>query len=265
VAIVPANPSALVVGPNTITVTVTAQDGSHKVYTVIVTRAANSDLSSMTVSDGALSPAFDATTTSYTVDVPNSVTTYTVTPTVTDPAATVAIVPANPSALVVGPNTITVTVTAADGSHKVYTVIVTRAAAAGSTDLEVAQSFQMASLTKLTLTITVSNKGPNAVTGATITDTFPEPASGKVWSWTCVGTGGGACGAASGTGNLNEVLGALPVNGTVVFTVTGALSDWSHWTNTATVASAVGSTDNVTTNNTSVTGSYQLLLPIVYR
>ena len=131
-------------------------------------------------------------------------------------------------------------------------------------DLEVTQTSSTIGLSQLTLTITVRNKGPNAVTGAVLSDTFPTAATGKTWTWTCAGT---ACPAASGTGNLsatNATLGTLSLNETVVFTVTGTLANWTHWSNTASVAMPTGATDSVTSNNSLTIGRYRILLPIIH-
>jgi hypothetical protein len=129
---------ALNVGSNTVTVLVTAQDSAFtKTYTVTVTRAAsaNANLAGLTLSGGALNPAFAAATTSYTASVANAVSSLTATPTVADATATVKV---NGSAVAsgsasggitlnVGDNTITVLVTAQDGTAtKTYTVTVTR-------------------------------------------------------------------------------------------------------------------------------------------
>ncbi|MGE6228489.1 cadherin-like beta sandwich domain-containing protein [Paenibacillus chitinolyticus] len=136
------NPSSvsLNVGVNTVSVEVTAQDGmTKKTYTVSVTRAAassNADLSNLTLSEGTLNPSFASGTTSYTAGVSNNVTTIDVTPTVADSAVTVkvngsAAVSGSPSSvpLNVGSNTVSVEVTAQDGTtKKTYTVTVTRAA-----------------------------------------------------------------------------------------------------------------------------------------
>jgi uncharacterized repeat protein (TIGR02543 family) len=129
---------ALNVGLNTITVVVTAQDGSTtKSYNVEVTRAGSADatLSSLALSTGTLSPTFSSGTESYTVSVVNSVTSVTVTPARTQANATItvngtAVTSGSASgsiSLNVGSNTITVVVTAQDGSTtKSYTVTVTR-------------------------------------------------------------------------------------------------------------------------------------------
>lgn len=127
------------VGENVITVTVTAHDGTMKSYTVTVTRAPSNsaDLTSLELSDGALSPAFGIGTTSYSATVANSVYKLTVTPTAADLGATIQ-VNGNTTAsgmlsqeilLDVGDNVIDLTVTAQDGiTTKTYTVTVTRAA-----------------------------------------------------------------------------------------------------------------------------------------
>ena len=132
----PDNPVDLVAGvAKTITLTVTAGDGSTKPYTVTVTRAAggvgssDADLSDLSLSRGSLTPTFDAATTSYTASVGNTVEEVTVTATKSDADASVAQSPVNPVTLSVGANPITVTVTAEDGTTKAYTVTVTRAAA----------------------------------------------------------------------------------------------------------------------------------------
>jgi gliding motility-associated-like protein len=128
----------LIVGANAITVSVAAQDGSPKSYTVTVTRAPSPDatLSNLGISAGILSPVFASLTTAYSTAVGNEINTITVTPTVNEPNATVKVnnvaVPNNTASgaipLVVGANTITVNVTAQDGlSTKTYTVTVTRA------------------------------------------------------------------------------------------------------------------------------------------
>ncbi|MFB5761966.1 cadherin-like beta sandwich domain-containing protein [Paenibacillus medicaginis] len=124
---------------NTITVVVTAQDGTTKqTYTVTVTRASSSkaELSGLTLSSGSLSPVFASDTTSYTASVANSVGSITVTPTVSDSNATVTVngtevtsgSASGEISLGVGSsNTITVVVTAQDGTTKqTYTVTVTR-------------------------------------------------------------------------------------------------------------------------------------------
>lgn len=127
---------SLAVGPNLITIVVTAQDGvATQTYTVTVTRpSANADLASLSANAGAFSPAFTSPTTSYTMIVTLGVSTLRVTPTVADAAATVKVNGVNVNSgsqsgvinLGVGSNSITILVTAQSGATKNYTLTVTR-------------------------------------------------------------------------------------------------------------------------------------------
>jgi uncharacterized repeat protein (TIGR02543 family) len=87
-------------------------------------KSGDATLASLTVSPGVLSPAFDAGTTSYTVNVPNEVASIDVAGTATHAAATVS--GTDRYALAVGSNEITITVTAEDGTTKNYVVVVAR-------------------------------------------------------------------------------------------------------------------------------------------
>ncbi len=72
-----------------------------------------------------------------------------------------------------------------------------------------------------TYTITITNPlGPSDASGATVTDAFPTTLTGV--TWTCAGTGGGAC-PASGSGHINTPV-TVPVGATVVFIATGTVS-----------------------------------------
>ena len=95
-----------------------------------------------------------------------------------------------------------------------------------------------------TYTITASNGGTDAVTGATVADTFP---AALTCTWTCVNAGGGTC-TASGSGNINDSV-DLPVGGSVTYTATCAINAAATGTlsNTTTVASSVS--DPVPANN----------------
>ncbi|WP_405079938.1 cadherin-like beta sandwich domain-containing protein [Paenibacillus chitinolyticus] len=129
-------------GTNTITIEVTAQDGTKNSYVIIVTRAVppsgNADLSGLAVSAGSLTPAFTPAVTAYTISVKNSVAEVTVTPTAADPTASVSVngaaVPAGSGRqipLSVGANPVTVVVTAQNGTTKTYTVTFTRESSGG--------------------------------------------------------------------------------------------------------------------------------------
>ena len=99
------------------------------------TPPASSDatLSALTLSSGSLSPSFTSGTLAYTASVAHSVSSLIVTPTTNDANATATVngaSPATPVTLSVGSNTVTVQVTAQDGTTtQSYTVTVTRAAA----------------------------------------------------------------------------------------------------------------------------------------
>ena len=128
---------ALNVGLNTITTIVTAQDGTTKTYTLVVTRAAdaNANLASLVPSAGTLSPAFAVNRKTYSDSVDYTTSTLTVTPTVTDPTATVTVngtpvtsgTASAPIALNSGENIITTVVTAQNGTTtRTYVLTVTQ-------------------------------------------------------------------------------------------------------------------------------------------
>jgi len=81
-------------------------------------------------------------------------------------------------------------------------------------------------------TITASNVGPDAVIGATVSDTFP---AALTCTWTCLGAGGGAC-TAAGSGNISDAV-TLSVGGSVSYSATCAVSPLATGTlsNTAVV------------------------------
>ena len=105
------------------------------------------DLASLTLSNGALVPAFDTDVLAYTVVVDNSVSNITVTAVALKTGATIAYMPSQTSALIVGVNTVTVVVTSADMSTtKTFTILITRQANALSNDASL-----MSLITALTL------------------------------------------------------------------------------------------------------------------
>lgn len=129
---------ALSTGENVIPVEVIAEDGvTTKTYTLKVTRAqsGNADLSSLKLSVGALNPEFSSGQTDYRVDVDHNMASIAVTPTVADSMATVRVNGADatsgtasqPIQLNVGDNTISIEVTAEDGTSKTYKITVFRA------------------------------------------------------------------------------------------------------------------------------------------
>src|SRR4029079_16325961 len=116
-----------------------------------------------------------------------------------------------------------------------------------SADLSITKTDGVTTATRggsVTYTITASNAGPDAVTGATVADTFPAILS---CTWTCVGAGGGTC-TASGSGNVSDTVN-LPVGGSVTYTASCAVNASATGTlsNTATVSSGI--TDPSPANN----------------
>ena len=118
---------------------------STNTYIVTVNKTAlggNNNLQSLSVSPVSLAPTFAAGTTNYTVDVATSVTSVTVTARAQDAGASVSINgQPQPSLLVplngAGANTtISIVVTAPNGSQKPYIVTVNRAAPGGNNNLQ---------------------------------------------------------------------------------------------------------------------------------
>lgn len=122
-------------------------------------------------------------------------------------------------------------------------------------DLQITKTNNLTSVTPgqvVTYAITVSNAGPNAVTGASFSDVVPADLAGVTFS-TMV-TGGAAVTPATGSGNnINGSLN-LPVGATVTYTVTGTLDPHAlgTLTNIATVFPPSGTLDPNTGNNAAV-------------
>lgn len=116
----------LVVGKNAITVDVTSQSGNKKLYTVEVTRKANSNatLKSLNVTDQIISPDFDPNNPNYLLTVPYSATNIEVNAITAHDQATVEVFGNNN--LVIGENIVTIKVTAEDKTVMTYTITVTR-------------------------------------------------------------------------------------------------------------------------------------------
>lgn len=117
----------LQVGENIATIQVTAQNQQVRTYTITITRKAkqpssNAYISSLSGID--IQPAFDKKVTEYTAEVPYETTVLHLLVQCEDAVASVAI--QGEKDLKVGINTITITVTAEDGTHKRYTIYVTR-------------------------------------------------------------------------------------------------------------------------------------------
>jgi uncharacterized repeat protein (TIGR01451 family) len=101
----------------------------------------------------------------------------------------------------------------------------------------------------VTYTITVTNNGPVAVTGASVVDNFPAVLTSV--SWTCVASAGASCGGGSGTGNISRLVN-IPSGGTVTFTASGTVNPAAPsgtLSNTATATVPGGMLDPTPGNN----------------
>jgi uncharacterized repeat protein (TIGR01451 family) len=101
----------------------------------------------------------------------------------------------------------------------------------------------------VTYTIHVTNPGPDAITGATVTDVFSADLNGVAWA--CFGTDGGVC-SVDGVGDIDDTV-DLPVGGYVTYIATGVLDAGAtgpYLFNTATVTLPPGSFDLDSGNNT---------------
>ena len=128
-------------GTTKVTVTVTAENGDKKVYTISVKRAqdpnyvpsGNNGLSDIKVDGFKLSPVFSAENTSYVIWLPYETENVTVSGTPADSRASVR-VEGGENLKAGADNEIKVICKAENGTEKVYTVIAKRAAAHGSTN-----------------------------------------------------------------------------------------------------------------------------------
>ncbi|MEO8264284.1 MAG: hypothetical protein ABI706_02115 [Ilumatobacteraceae bacterium] len=104
--------------------------------------------------------------------------------------------------------------------------------------------------TSTTYTIVVTNPGPSQIDGIQLSDSLPATLLGA--TWTCTATGGASCGAASGSGSINQLI-DMPAGTTATFAVTATVSSSGGGllSNTASVTLPIGVVDSDPTNNTS--------------
>lgn len=118
------------VGSNQVKISVIAQDGSERIYTVNITRKKSSEnrLSSLEVGGATLSPIFESGTEEYSCSVENTQTSATITAEAKDKNASVLYngTANNTVALNVGSNQVKISVIAQDGSERIYTVNIIR-------------------------------------------------------------------------------------------------------------------------------------------
>lgn len=249
-AISKTNPQPIVVPGTTVTYLLTASNnGPSDVTNAMITNSVPAALTNVTwtcaSASGANASCGIASGTGNTISIPVSLQAgSTVTVTVTgmlNPAATGTVTNTAQIAPPVG-------TTDPDMSNNTATrqIVVTPTA-----DLSIektnAQSTQTAG-TPIAYIIVVRNRGPSAVTGATVND--PAPAGLGNVQWTCTGLNGGVCGAPSGTGTIATTVN-LPVNGAALFRLSGTLDPAATGalTNTAIITPPTGVTDPNLNNN----------------
>ena len=214
----------LSVGANTITIVVTSEDKTTtKTYSVVVARIAavlssNANLSGLSLSTGTLSPTFASQTTGYTALVANSVSSITVTPTAADSTATITVNGVKVSSgaasqsinLSVGANTITIVVTAQNGTTKMtYAVVVSRLAPVLSSNDYLA-GLSLSTGSALSPTFTSKTTGYTAQVVYAITSITVTPTAADSTSTITVNGQAVSSGAASQSINLS-VVGANPI------------------------------------------------------
>ncbi|WP_257385962.1 DUF11 domain-containing protein [Tahibacter caeni] len=97
-------------------------------------------------------------------------------------------------------------------------------AVTGTADLSVTKTDNQASVatgTTTTYTVVVGNAGPNNVIGATVADT--PPAGMTITGWTCSASAGASCGAASGSGPIDDTIN-INTGATVTYTVQASVA-----------------------------------------
>lgn len=152
-------------GLNTIEIEVTAENGiTKKKYKIDITREKSSDatLSSLIVDNGTLSPEFNKDTLKYEVIVPYEIENLGITASTTNENASYVVNGNNN--LIVGKNESTITVTAEDGSLKIYTIDILRQPSTNNflsslsvKDINDKEYIDTFSKTKMDYTITVEN------------------------------------------------------------------------------------------------------------
>ena len=224
----------LVLGPNTVTVVVTAQDGTTKdTYTVIVTRTASSTatLSNLTISSGTLAPNFNTAVTSYAVSVPNTVSSVTVTPTATDPNATITVNgsivasggPSGSIPLVVGSNIVNIIVTAQDGTTVTYTITVSRTPATSVVLANLTISSGSLAPDFLSTVFSYASAVANATTSLTVTATTSDPTNTITINGVQTGSGTPSAPIQLSVGaNLITVVVSAPGGASTTYTITVA-------------------------------------------
>ena len=201
---------------------ISASAGTNVVYTTVVTNAGPSDAVAVTVTDptppgltfvsnaGACATAYPCALGTLAAGAVGTImTTYAI------PAAYVT-----PDPIV---NTATVSSATPDLAAANNSSTATTQLGASVTDLRIAKTNGVSSLVPgqtTTYTITLTNQRAKQRDRCQGNGLFPAALTGV--SWTCAGSGGGACGIASGTGNIDIAV-DVPVGATVVVMATGTV------------------------------------------
>ncbi|MGD0844571.1 MAG: hypothetical protein ABSA06_09425 [Geobacteraceae bacterium] len=111
--------------------------------------------------------------------------------------------------------------------HDIRNLLVTSLNTTTAIDLGITKTASVTTATlgsPITYTVTARNYGPNNIqaTGVGIVDNVPASITGV--TWTCTPSGGATCGAPSGTGNAINTTATLPMNGAVIYTISGTVS-----------------------------------------
>lgn len=146
-------------------------NASLSVAAINPTKSANANLTSLKPSSGTLVPAFSANTTEYTIDVPYSTTSLNLSATTEDRGAKTTLSGSN--TLTEGKNTRVITVTAANGTTKKYTVIIIRAPKPTTTTVATKPQYTIATTTT---TAPGVQSTTTTTTSATQTTTTTAPA-----------------------------------------------------------------------------------------
>ena len=103
--------------------------------------------------------------------------------------------------------------------------------------------------TPITYTIVAANAGPFNATGAIVQDTLPAALTGA--TWTCTGSAGGSCVAATGSGSIDSAVN-LPAGGSVTFLVSATIDAAASGilVNTATISPPADVADHDPSNDT---------------
>ena len=182
-------------GTTNVSVTVTAENGATKVYTIAVTReqdpnyvaSSNNDLAGIQVEGFLLSPVFSADVTKYVVWMPYESTSLTLSGFAADGKASVRV--EGGEDLVAGAdNEVKIIVTAEDGTEKVYTVIAKRGPAHdGSTEPAPTEPVTTAPVTTVPTTVPTTAPETTRAPETTAPATPVEPGNaGGIQTWVLI-------------------------------------------------------------------------------